>query len=99
MWSGAVDAALAECRWYLAEPGPALPDPETGCECCNPVLARDLLEVVLLWLHRGARIDLGRVVAVLDADFDRRTEPRPWLRLPPAPWGADGRWRRRFLER
>jgi hypothetical protein len=36
-----------------------------ACECCDPVVARDRLEDVLLWLPRGARKDLGRLVSRL----------------------------------
>lgn len=72
LWPGAVAAALAECRWYLGQPGRVLPDLVIGCDCCDPLVARDRLEDVLLWLPRGARADLGRLVARLDAEFDRR---------------------------
>ncbi|MFI6985298.1 hypothetical protein ACIBSV_42970 [Embleya sp. NPDC050154] len=56
-------------------------------------LARDLLQAVLLWLHAGAKADLGRVVGRLDAEFDRRTVPRPGLIGPDSPWGVNGPWR------
>ncbi|MFJ9777057.1 hypothetical protein ACIRVF_38480 [Kitasatospora sp. NPDC101157] len=88
--------ALAGCRRYLDQPGRALPEPEVGCDPCNPVLARDELEAVLRWLPRGARTDLGRLVARLDAEFDRRSTPMPWLRMPDSPQGIDGWWRRRL---
>ncbi|WP_405789319.1 hypothetical protein OG753_18995 [Streptomyces sp. NBC_00029] len=72
LWPGVVVAALAECEWYLKQPGHVLPDPVMGCECCGPLAARDRLEdVLLLLLPRGARADLGK----LDAEFDRRTVP------------------------
>ncbi|UGQ14685.1 hypothetical protein LO772_14530 [Yinghuangia sp. ASG 101] len=90
-------AALQECRWYLAEPGPVLPEPFTGCDCCNPILARDLLQAVLLWLPAGGRADLGRVVARLDAEFDRRAVPCPGLVTPDSPWGVDGPWRDQLM--
>ncbi|MFC8230341.1 hypothetical protein [Streptomyces sp. NPDC057287] len=91
-------AALAECRRHLNQPGRVLPDPMMGCECCDPLVARDLLEDVLQWLPRGARDDFGRIVGTLDAEFDRRTVPlSPHLTLA-SPWGAWGWWRQRFLE-
>lgn len=74
-----------------------LPEPFTGCDCCNPILARDLLQAVLLWLPGGAKADLGQLVARLDAEFDRRTEPRPELLTPGSPWGVDGPWRDRLM--
>lgn len=98
LWPGAVVTALAECQRYLEQPGPVLPDPVMGCECCDPLVARDLLEDVLLWLPHGARTDLGGLVARLDAEFDRRTVPlSPHLVLA-SPWGACGWWRRRLME-
>ncbi|MFJ4188428.1 hypothetical protein [Kitasatospora sp. NPDC089509] len=92
----AVCQALAECRRYLGQPGRVLPEPEVGCDECNPVLARDPLEAVLRWLPAGARADLGRVVARLDEEFDRRSVPHPGLRMALPPWGVDGWWRRRL---
>ncbi|MFD0369636.1 hypothetical protein [Streptomyces sp. NPDC127114] len=91
-------AALAECRWYLGQPGRVLPDPVMACECCDPLVARDRLEDVLLWLPGGARTDLGRLVARLDAEFDRRAVSLgSHLRLA-TPFSAYGYWRRRFME-
>src|SRR5690242_7113088 len=98
LWPGAVAAALAECQRYLNQPGRVLPDPVMACECCDPLVARDRLEDVLLWLPRGAGEDLGRFVSRLDSEFDRRTVPlSPHLVLASS-WGACGWWRRRFLE-
>ncbi|MFF2078713.1 hypothetical protein ACFVXG_28675 [Kitasatospora sp. NPDC058162] len=91
----AVFWALAECRRYLAQPGRVLPEPEVGCDECNPVLARDELEAVLRWLPRGARVDLGRLVARLDAEFDRRSALMSGPRIPGPPLGVEGWWRRR----
>ncbi|WP_280703553.1 hypothetical protein [Kitasatospora sp. GP82] len=97
LWAGAVAAALAECRWYLGQPGRYVPVPDTACSCCDPLVARELLEDVLRWLPRGARTDLERLVSRLDDDFECRTVPRPasWL---PSPWGAGIWWRQRLLE-
>ncbi|GGS72751.1 hypothetical protein GCM10010222_11950 [Streptomyces tanashiensis] len=75
-----------------------LPDPVMACECCDPLVARDRLEDVLLWLPQGARADLGRLVAGLDAEFDRRTVPLSPHLTPARPWGACGWWRRRLME-
>ncbi|MFF7177519.1 hypothetical protein [Streptomyces sp. NPDC008121] len=74
-----------------------LPEPEVGCDCCNPILARDLLQAVLLWLPHGARADLGRVIARLDAEFDRRSVLRPKLTIPVSFLGVEGWWRNRLL--
>jgi hypothetical protein len=98
LWPGAVAAALAECRWYLGQPGRFLPDPVIGCECCDPLVARDRLEDVLLWLPRGARSDLGRIVAGLDAEFDRRAVSLSSHLIRASPFSACGCWRRRFMD-
>ncbi|MFF3115467.1 hypothetical protein ACFVSN_40580 [Kitasatospora sp. NPDC057904] len=98
LWTGAVAGALSECRRYLSQSGRVLPEPETGCDECNPILARDLLQAVLLWLPVGARVDLGRLVARLDAEFDRRTVLRPELLMADSPWGVEGSWRSRLLD-
>ncbi|MGW3989868.1 hypothetical protein [Streptomyces sp. NPDC004830] len=95
---GAVSAALAECQWYLNRPGRVLPDPMTGCDCCDPLVARDRLEDVLLWLPLGARADLGRLVARLDAEFDGRAGPLGTHLVLSEPFGACGHWRRHFME-
>ncbi|WP_053800239.1 hypothetical protein [Streptomyces rimosus] len=50
--------------------------------------ARDDLEEVLRHLPRGARADLGRLVARIDTEYERRTLPDPgWV----PEWTA-GRW-------
>ncbi|MER5893149.1 hypothetical protein [Streptomyces sp. NPDC001876] len=98
LWPGDVAAALTECRRYLDQPGRVLPDPVMDCECCDPLMARDCLEDVLLWLPRGARSDLGRVVARLDAAFDRRSGPLGAHLVLASPQGACGWWRRRLSE-
>ncbi|GDY80273.1 hypothetical protein SAV31267_097580 [Streptomyces avermitilis] len=98
LWPGAVAAALAECRWYLGQPGRVLPDPVMGCGCCDPLVARDRLEDVLLWLPRGARTDLGRLVARLDAEFDRRAVSLSSHLMLATPFSACGYWRQRFME-
>lgn len=99
LWAGAVVAALRECRRHLEQPGRVLPDPVMGCACCDPLVARDLLEDVLRWLPRGARTDLGRLVARMDAEFARRSAPLgAHLTLPP-PFGACGPWRQWLGER
>ncbi|MFF8190501.1 hypothetical protein ACF05L_06335 [Streptomyces bobili] len=98
LWPGAVFAALAECRRHLEQPGRVLPDPVMGCECGDPLVARDVLEDVLLWLPRGARADLGGLVSRLDAEFDRRTVPLSAHLMLASPSGACGRWRQRLLD-
>ncbi len=98
LWPGAVPAALAECRSYLSQPGRVLPDPVMGCECCDPLVARDRLEDMLLWLPRGARADLDRLVFRLNIEFDRRAVPLSPHLLLAASWGECGSWRRRLLE-
>ncbi|MDI3405102.1 hypothetical protein [Streptomyces cavernicola] len=61
-------------------------------------MARDLLEDVLLWLPRGARADLGRIVAGLDAEFDRRVVSLGSHLVLATPLSTWGYWRRRFME-
>jgi len=96
LWAGSVAAALAECRRYLGQPGRYLPAPETACPCCDPLIARDLLDDVLRWLPRGARVDLQRVVSRLDDEFERRSVPGSecWL---PGSLEPGGWWRQHLL--
>jgi hypothetical protein len=97
LWPGAVAEALRECRLYLAQPGRCLQAPDTACECCDPLIARDLLDDALSWLPRGARADLLRLVDRLDDEFDRRAVALPEFREP-GPLGTGCWWRLRLTK-
>ncbi|MFD4754348.1 hypothetical protein [Streptomyces sp. NPDC058426] len=77
MWPGAVAYALARFEWAFRQPGcylNASPVWQPGLEVES---ARDDLEEVMLHLPHGARRDLGRLVARIDDEFERRTLPDP----------------------
>jgi hypothetical protein len=62
--------------------------------------ARDRLEDAVLWLCGFLavldRTDLGRVVGLVDADFDRRSAPLSLHLALASPRGACGWWRQRL---
>ncbi|WP_436788602.1 hypothetical protein [Yinghuangia sp. YIM S10712] len=86
----AVAGALESIRRKLAEPGRWLRFSER--DYYNGVFdARDRLDEALIRLPAGARADLGRVVARLDAEFERRTVPDERSSTDPL---LDGWWAR-----
>ncbi|MFG3274674.1 hypothetical protein [Streptomyces luteogriseus] len=94
LWPGAVAAALSRFERAFREPGryPSGPYESPGIEIED---GRDDLDEVLRHLPGGARVDLGRLVARIDAEFERRTLPDPdWA----SEWTA-GRWWWRIRER
>ncbi|GGV82368.1 hypothetical protein GCM10010228_56720 [Streptomyces massasporeus] len=87
LWPDAVAVALSRFDGAFAEPGRYLSGPyeSPGIEIED---GRDDLDEVLRYLPGGARVDLGRLVARIDAEFERRTLPDPgWA----SEWTA-GRW-------
>ncbi|GEB57000.1 hypothetical protein SGA01_26050 [Streptomyces gardneri] len=58
--------------------------------------AREVLEEVMLHLPHGARHDLGRLIARIDDEFERRTLPDPG---PVIDWTEGGWWWSRIRER
>ncbi|MEU6474273.1 hypothetical protein ABZ927_30005 [Streptomyces massasporeus] len=87
LWPGAVAVALSRFERAFRQPGRYLSDPyeSPGIEIED---GRDDLDEVLRHLPGGARADLGRLVARIDAEFERRTLPDPgWA----SEWTA-GRW-------
>lgn len=102
---GSTHRALTRYREFTAGRGPLYPMP-TECSCCHCMLqdsvvhARDVLEQVLERLPVRARAELGRVVRLLDIEFERRTLPNPFPWKPfwnnvdvgterPDPWWYD----------
>ncbi|MFE2298695.1 hypothetical protein ACFXAW_10890 [Streptomyces sp. NPDC059445] len=83
----AVAVALDRFERAFKQPGRYLTGPgeSPGIEIED---GRDDLEVALRYLPKGARADLGRLVARIDAEFERRTVPDPG---PACAWTA-GRW-------
>ncbi len=94
LWPGAVAATLSHFERAFREPGRYLSGPyeSPGIEIED---GRGDLDEVLRHLPGGARVDLGRLVARIDAEFERRTLPDPdWA----SEWTA-GRWWWRIRER
>ncbi|KJK38284.1 hypothetical protein UK15_18010 [Streptomyces variegatus] len=87
MWPDAVAVALLRFECAFRQPGRFLDEPyeSPGIEIED---GRDDLEVALRHLPGGARADLGRLVARIDAEFERRTLPKPGR---VSEWTA-GRW-------
>ncbi|MGW0291032.1 hypothetical protein [Streptomyces tuirus] len=87
LWPGAVAVALSRFEWAFRQPRRYLSGPyeSPGIEIED---GRDDLAEVLRYLPGGARADLGRLVARIDAEFERRTLPDPG---PASEWTA-GRW-------
>jgi hypothetical protein len=95
LWPSAVADALARFEQAFQQPGRYL----NASEVCSPGLevedARDVLEQALLHLPCGARRDVGRLIARIDAEFERRTLPEPNnVELAMFGW-----WRSRMRER
>lgn len=74
---GYLSAALATYEGFLRRPGRVLYLPVSDCPCCDVADARDDVEDLLRALPPRARRELGRVVARLDAELERRTLPDP----------------------
>ncbi|ONI68983.1 hypothetical protein BWI15_34685 [Kribbella sp. ALI-6-A] len=89
-WPGLVAGALGDCRHFLGQPGRWLYLPLNDCPCCDPVERRDQLQWALSGLPPRARRELGRVVAALDEEFERRTLPDP--HSPPGRGLYGGAW-------
>ncbi|MEU8773460.1 hypothetical protein [Streptomyces sp. NPDC048606] len=77
MWTGAVADALARIEDAFAQPGRYLNAPPVWQPGLEVEYARDDLEEAMLHLPRGARRDLGRLIARIDEEFERRTLPNP----------------------
>ncbi|MGW6913882.1 hypothetical protein ACWGB8_08695 [Kitasatospora sp. NPDC054939] len=69
--------ALGLYERFLRRPGRWLYVRRTDCPCCDVVTGRDELQAVIEALPTSARRELSRVVARLDAEFERRTLPDP----------------------
>ncbi|QFZ18277.1 hypothetical protein [Saccharothrix syringae] len=85
-------------RRFLRRPGRWLHVPFHDCPCCDPVHARDELELALIRLPPRARAELRRLVEPLDAEFRRRTLPDP-LAVGGDFWLSRAWWHRRLRER
>ncbi|MFE5209557.1 hypothetical protein [Streptomyces sp. NPDC056600] len=89
---GFLTEALLTYEAFLRRPGRWLYVPPGDCPCCDPVQARDDVESLLHALPSGPRRQLARIVAALDAEFERRTLPDPAaahrrpLPASPRPW-------------
>ncbi|MFE0641166.1 hypothetical protein ACFW2Y_06080 [Streptomyces sp. NPDC058877] len=77
MQPNAVAIALSRFEWAFKRSGRYL----NASEACSPGMevedARDDLEQAVLRLPSGAQRDLGRLIARIDAEFERRTLPEP----------------------
>ncbi|UNO43612.1 hypothetical protein KGS77_00235 [Streptomyces sp. MST-110588] len=69
--------ALSRFERAFGQPGRFLNAPEVWQPGLEIEDARDDLEEVMRHLPRGARIDLGRLITRIDAEFERRTLPDP----------------------
>lgn len=96
MWPNAVADALFRFERAFRQPGRYL----NASQVFQPGLevedARDDLEEAMLHLPRGARRDLGRLVARIDDTFERRTLPDP---APASEWTTGHWWWWRIRER
>ncbi|MFJ5938894.1 hypothetical protein [Streptomyces sp. NPDC093071] len=93
---GAVADALARFEWAFRQPGRYLNASEVWQPGLEVEDARDDLEKVMLHLPLGARRDLGRLIARIDEEFERRTLPNP---RPVRVRALDGWWWARTRER
>jgi hypothetical protein len=75
MWPGAVADALARFEWAFRQPGRYLKASQVWQPGLEVEYARDDLEEAMLHLPLGARRDLGRLIARIDGEFERRTLP------------------------
>ena len=88
---GHAGSALQRYQEFLQRPGRWL-YPSPDCPCCDPIDARDELELALRALPPNRGRPLRELVARLDDEFRRRTFPDPHAE--PGPW-----WHRRLRER
>ncbi|BAJ32194.1 MULTISPECIES: hypothetical protein [Kitasatospora] len=95
LWPGAVADALHAYEGFLRQPGQYLYVPLSDCPCCDPLEARDTLELALRLLPRPAGAPLRAAVDRLDTEFRRRTLPDPRA-APAGAWHAAAWWRRRL---
>lgn len=101
VFPGVTDRALRRYRDFLGPPGrrpryPFLDDCSCrGCALDDVRHARDVLGTVLRGLPRRARVELGRMVASLDAAYLERTLPDPFVDAR-RPWRPDVWWYRRL---
>ncbi|GHH55945.1 hypothetical protein HNQ79_006357 [Streptomyces candidus] len=75
MWPNAVAKALSCFEWAFKEPGRYLD--ASAFDAPGVGDARDDLEWAMLHLPPGARRDLGRLLTLIDKEFERRTLPEP----------------------
>ncbi|MEU2631056.1 hypothetical protein [Kitasatospora sp. NPDC007106] len=100
VFPGATAWALRRYRDFALSPGrrPLYPQdaecPCRGCSFDDVRHARDVLDEVVRELPGGAREELRRRVAVLDAAYLRRTLPDPFADR--RQWRPDRWWRRRL---
>jgi hypothetical protein len=85
-WPGFLSGALTTYGDFLRRPGRVLYLPVSDCPCCDVVDARDDVEEMLHALPPRARRELGRVVARLDAELERRTLPDPFAAAQAPNW-------------
>ncbi|MFD8013551.1 hypothetical protein [Streptomyces sp. NPDC058955] len=88
MWPDVVARALASFEDAFKQPGRYLNAPEVWQPGLEVEYARANLEEVMLHLPYGARRDLGRLIARIDDEFERRTLPDPG----PVGEGKEGGW-------
>ncbi|MFJ9697025.1 hypothetical protein [Kitasatospora sp. NPDC101183] len=74
---GYLSEALGQYEEFLRRPGRVLYVPLSDCPCHDVLGARDDIQAMLSALPPRARRELGRIVARLDAEFERRTLPDP----------------------
>ncbi|MGV9289258.1 hypothetical protein [Streptomyces sp. NPDC003719] len=77
MWPDAVSDALARFEWAFQQPGRYLNASPVWQPGLEVEYARDDLEEAMFHLPRGARRDLGRLIARIDDEFELRTLPNP----------------------
>ncbi|MFF2525696.1 hypothetical protein [Streptomyces liangshanensis] len=96
MWPDAIADALGRFDLAFRQPGRYLNASEVWQPGREVEYARDDLEEAMRHLPRGARHDLGRLVARIDDEFERRTLPDPGL---PRASTVGGWWWSRSRER
>ncbi|OLZ65558.1 hypothetical protein AV521_31370 [Streptomyces sp. IMTB 2501] len=96
MWTDAVADALARFESAFKQSGRHLNASQVWRPGLELEYARDDLEEAMLRLPRGARRDLGLLIARIDDEFERRTLPDPG---PVNEWTVGGWWWSRIRER
>ncbi|MFB7360709.1 hypothetical protein [Streptomyces hydrogenans] len=101
MWPDPVARALACFEDAFKQPGRYLNASEVWQPGLEVEYARDDLEEVMRHLPHGARRDLGRLIAHIDDEFERRTlpDPGPVSDWTVSDWTVDGWWWSRIRER